>query len=174
MVSAHPRLAETSETPFFWVCSTNRFAPAQPQIPAPAFGIFQAIPAQTSGRRFRRTSPSMFHRLVSHCIESTFRLLVPLERANVVSGRQLMDDYSHILFNKNPQQLRLIGARGGKAFGRNERARRALLPAPAPTATRSSLPDHRRRHHRARCPVSLAPGCGKAPVRAPPRAGFPC
>ena len=44
-----------------------------------------------------------------------------------------MDDYSHILFNKSPQQLRRIGARGGKAFGRNERARRALLPAPAPT-----------------------------------------
>jgi len=44
-----------------------------------------------------------------------------------------MDDYSHILFNKTPQQLRLIGARGGKAFGRNERARRALLAAPAPT-----------------------------------------
>ena len=44
-----------------------------------------------------------------------------------------MDDYSHILSNKTPQQLRLIGARGGKAFGRNERARRALLAAPAPT-----------------------------------------
>jgi hypothetical protein len=44
-----------------------------------------------------------------------------------------MDDYSHILFHKTPQQLRLIGARGGRAFGRNERARRALLPAPAPT-----------------------------------------
>jgi hypothetical protein len=45
-----------------------------------------------------------------------------------------MDDYSHIFFNKTPQQLRRIGARGGKAFGRNERARRALLPAPASTA----------------------------------------
>ena len=44
-----------------------------------------------------------------------------------------MDDYSHILFNKTPQQLRLIGARGGRVFGRNQRARRALLPA-APTA----------------------------------------
>jgi hypothetical protein len=26
-------------------------------------------------------------------------------------------------------QLRLIGARGGRAYGRNQRARRALLPA---------------------------------------------
>jgi hypothetical protein len=46
---------------------------------------------------------------------------------------KLMDDYSHILFNKTPQQLRLIGARGGKAFGRNQRAHRALLPPPAAT-----------------------------------------
>ena len=44
-----------------------------------------------------------------------------------------MPDYSHILFNKSPLQLRLMGARGGKAFGRNQRARRALLPAPAAT-----------------------------------------
>jgi hypothetical protein len=47
-----------------------------------------------------------------------------------------MDDYSYILFNKSPQQVRLIGARGGKAYGRNERARRAPLaptvPPPAP------------------------------------------
>ena len=44
-----------------------------------------------------------------------------------------MPDYSHILFNKSPLQLRLLGARGGKAFGRNQRARRALLPEPAAT-----------------------------------------
>ena len=43
-----------------------------------------------------------------------------------------MTDYPHILFHKTPQQLRLIGARGGKAFGRNERLRRALLPTPPP------------------------------------------
>ena len=66
-------------------------------------------------------------------MQSTFLLLVPLHGANVVSRRQLMDDYSYILFHKTPQQLRLIGARGGKAFGRNERARRALLPASVPT-----------------------------------------
>ena len=49
-----------------------------------------------------------------------------------------MTDYSHILFNKSPRQLRLLGARGGKAFGRNLRLRRALLPT-APPAT-VSLP----------------------------------
>ena len=41
-----------------------------------------------------------------------------------------MADYSHILFNKSPMQLRLLGARGGRAFGRNQRARRALSPPP--------------------------------------------
>jgi hypothetical protein len=43
-----------------------------------------------------------------------------------------MADYSHILFHKSPLQLRLIGARGGRAYGRNLRARRALLPTPPP------------------------------------------
>jgi hypothetical protein len=51
---------------------------------------------------------------------------------------QLMTDYSHILFNKSPLQLRLLGARGGKAFGRNQRLRRALLPTPPPATV--SLP----------------------------------
>jgi len=41
-----------------------------------------------------------------------------------------MADYSHILFNKSPLQLRLLGARGGRAYGRNQRARRALMPTP--------------------------------------------
>jgi FAD/FMN-containing dehydrogenase len=48
-----------------------------------------------------------------------------------------MNNYPYILFNKAPLQLRLIGARGGRAFGRNQRIRRArlaLLPTP-PQAT---------------------------------------
>jgi hypothetical protein len=49
----------------------------------------------------------------------------------VVSAQDTMADYSHILFNKTPAQRRLLGARGGKAYGRNQRARRALLP-PSP------------------------------------------
>ena len=40
-----------------------------------------------------------------------------------------MTNYPYILFNKSPLQLRLLGARGGRAFGRNQRLRRALLPA---------------------------------------------
>ena len=48
-----------------------------------------------------------------------------------------MAENSHILFNKTPSQLRLLGARGGKAYGRNQRARRArLTTAPAATPVR--------------------------------------
>jgi len=47
-----------------------------------------------------------------------------------------MPDYSHIFFNKTPLQMRFLGARGGRAYGRNQRARRALLARmPAPPAT---------------------------------------
>jgi hypothetical protein len=43
----------------------------------------------------------------------------------------IMADYSHILFNKSLLQLRLLGARGGRAFGRNQRLRRALVATPS-------------------------------------------
>src|SRR5450432_726041 len=45
--------------------------------------------------------------------------------------------YPYALFNKSPLQLRRIGALGGKAHGRNQRARRALIvPPPAGTPLR--------------------------------------
>jgi hypothetical protein len=40
--------------------------------------------------------------------------------------------YPNALFNKSPLQLRRIGALGGKAYARNQRARRALMPTPPP------------------------------------------
>ena len=43
-----------------------------------------------------------------------------------------MTNYPYILFNKSPEQLRRLGARGGKAHGRNQRARRALRATPQP------------------------------------------
>ena len=45
-----------------------------------------------------------------------------------------MTNHPHILFNKSLEQLRRVGARGGKAHARNQRARRALLPTPTQPA----------------------------------------
>ncbi len=41
-----------------------------------------------------------------------------------------MADYSHILFNKSPVQLRLLGAGGGRTYGRNQRLRHSLMATP--------------------------------------------
>jgi hypothetical protein len=41
-----------------------------------------------------------------------------------------MAEPSYILFHKSLLQCRSLGARGGRAFGRNQRARRARLTPP--------------------------------------------
>ena len=52
-----------------------------------------------------------------------------------------MTNPTHILFNKSLEQLRRLGARGGRAHGRNHRARRrALQPAPAPLTPPRAVP----------------------------------
>jgi hypothetical protein len=48
---------------------------------------------------------------------------------NVLLVGGSMNSHSHILFNKTPEELRHLGARGGRAYARNQRARRALLAA---------------------------------------------
>jgi hypothetical protein len=53
-----------------------------------------------------------------------------------------MADYSHLLFNKSPLQLRLPGARGGNAFGRNERLRRVLRPTSPASASLPAIRCH--------------------------------
>jgi hypothetical protein len=61
----------------------------------------------------------------------------------VVSGKDTMNNYPYVLFNKSPLQLRDIGARGGRAYGRNQRARRArlaLMPALPPTVPLCATP----------------------------------
>ena len=35
-----------------------------------------------------------------------------------------MTHHPYLLFNQSPEELRRIGARGGRAYGRNQRARR--------------------------------------------------
>jgi hypothetical protein len=52
-----------------------------------------------------------------------------------------MNNHPYILFNKTPEQLRRLGARGGKTFGRNRRARRALMPTPPPAPPRARAPE---------------------------------
>jgi hypothetical protein len=52
-----------------------------------------------------------------------------------------MANYSAPLFNKSPMQLRLLGARGGRTFGRNQRARRVLISMlPEAVPLRVALP----------------------------------
>ena len=43
-----------------------------------------------------------------------------------------MTNYPYILFNKSPEQLRQIGARGGRAQARNRRHRLLAQAAPVP------------------------------------------
>jgi hypothetical protein len=58
-----------------------------------------------------------------------------------------MTEYPYILFNKSPEQLRHLGACGGRAYGRNQRARRALVAAPPEAvATRGVTANGRRSH----------------------------
>ena len=77
--------------------------------------------------------------IVSICAEHALSACGVLAiRANCVVPEQTMTEYPYILFNKSPEQMRILGARGGKAYGRNRRARRALLadtpPAVPPRA----------------------------------------
>ena len=50
------------------------------------------------------------------------------------------ENYPYILFNKSPEQLRRLGAWGGKANARNQRARRALAPTPLPPLSPRPIP----------------------------------
>ena len=43
-----------------------------------------------------------------------------------------MTNYSYLLFNQSPEQLRRIGARGGHAQARNRRARQQAQPQVIP------------------------------------------
>jgi hypothetical protein len=50
-------------------------------------------------------------------------LLSPFHGMNGHARRRTMTDFSYLLFNQSPEQLRRIGSRGGKAQARNRRAR---------------------------------------------------
>src|SRR5260370_26265221 len=56
----------------------------------------------------------------------------------VVSGDD-MTKSPYILFNQSPEDLRRIGARGGRAYGRNRRGLRAPGPKPLEAVVRPVL-----------------------------------
>jgi hypothetical protein len=63
------------------------------------------------------------------------------DRVNPIEGLQRFKEceqthHPYILFNKSPEQLRRLGARGGKANARNQRDRRALAPTLPPVPRR--------------------------------------
>jgi len=51
-----------------------------------------------------------------------------------------MTHYPYILFNKSPEELRLLGARGGRAQARNQRARRSRMQTAEPAAPVPAVP----------------------------------
>src|ERR1700683_3962923 len=51
-----------------------------------------------------------------------------------------MTEYPYILFNKSPEQLRQLGACGGRANARNQRARRALVATPPEAVPPPAMP----------------------------------
>jgi len=51
-----------------------------------------------------------------------------------------MTSYPYLLFNQSPEQLRRIGARGGRAYGRNRRARLSVPPATQQPIVAAALP----------------------------------
>ncbi len=55
-------------------------------------------------------------------------------RADVSGRHDQLPPY--ILFNQSPEDLRRIGARGGRAYGRNRRALRAQGPKPLEAVAR--------------------------------------
>jgi hypothetical protein len=82
----------------------------------------------------------------------------------VVSGDD-MTHYPYILFNQSPEDLRRIGARGGKAYGRNHRSLRAQRSKPLEAMEHPVLPGKRPRK-RSRPWMRSFPGC-EVPEIAP-------
>src|ERR1017187_6902296 len=56
-------------------------------------------------------------------IRKHFRFACVPRKSECGVRKTLMPDYSYIFFNKTPLQLRLIGPRGGRTFGRTQSVR---------------------------------------------------
>jgi hypothetical protein len=51
-----------------------------------------------------------------------------------------MTEFPYILFNQSPEQMRQLGACGGRAYARNQRPRRALVATPPETVPPPAIP----------------------------------
>jgi hypothetical protein len=92
--------------------------------------------AEGSPRRHRvssRVPASPFHRKYLRAKTNLSLLVVPTSEHECGVPETTMADPSYILFNKTLEQARQLGARGGRAYASNQRARRARMPAPIPT-----------------------------------------
>src|SRR5450755_2740356 len=88
-------------------------------------------------------------------------------RANCVVPEQTMTEYPYILFNKSPEQMRILGARGGKAL-RSQPASPPGAPCRHPASgapTRPAAGNRRQSHSLSGQAISLAAGRGKATGR---------
>lgn len=54
--------------------------------------------------------------------------------------KHTVTEHPYILFNKTPEQLRWLGACGGRTFGRNQRVRRSQGPTPPPAVPPRPVP----------------------------------
>src|ERR1700680_1894293 len=92
-------------------------------------GGLRIIPCRT-GEAMSTSGNSGLHRLLAGTVGAgrlfSTCLCAPPELMNVVT-EDTMTDYPDVLFNKSPEQLRRLGARGGRAHARNQRARWALM-----------------------------------------------
>ena len=98
-------------------------------------GGLRIIPAQRSGDQLRWIAClTAFSWMVIGLRNAIFDLLVFPTRANECGVRKThMTDHLYT-FNKSPEQLRRLGARGGRAYGYNQKVRRPRLPTSLPTA----------------------------------------
>jgi hypothetical protein len=78
-----------------------------------------------------------------------------------------MTNYPYILFNQSPEQLRRIGARGGRAYGRNQRARRHATRADRGPHSAPGKGNSGASHRRAGRTIPLATRCRKATFPEP-------
>src|ERR1017187_5459419 len=76
----------------------------------------------------------------SSALIPTFGLRCPLRLSNECGAENIPDRISLYPVQQIPEQMRHLGACGGRAHGRNQRARRALVATPPEAVPPPALP----------------------------------